>query len=282
MSPAWLERAALHYLERYSASTEMLRRTLARRVQKRARARGEDPALFTDLVTATVARAVSAGLVDDARFADTRLATLRRRGTGGDAAAGRDAFEARLLALSRAHDILTRESWASADLRGVATQAMRPFLGAEVPGGARSGNDLASQTSSGALPPRISLEGPDLRLPPEGALALTMILHELCTNAVKHGALSVPGGRAALVWTVEAGPDTDTLRVTWCECGGPPVVPPTRKGFGTRLLERGFAGNRTASLTYEAAGVVYRAANPLPAPGRAAAQPTPRLQAGRA
>lgn len=210
------------------------------------------------------------------------MAAQSLKNLGGDAAAGRDAFEARLLALSRAHDILTRESWASADLRGVATQAMRPFLGAEVPGGARSGSDLASQTSSGAPPPRISLEGPDLRLPPEGALALTMILHELCTNAVKHGALSVPGGRAALVWTVEAGPDTDTLRVTWCECGGPPVVPPTRKGFGTRLLERGFAGNRTASLTYEAAGVVYRAANPLPAPGRAAAQPTPRLQAGRA
>ncbi len=81
MSPAWLERAALHYLERYSASTEMLRRTLARRVQKRARARGEDPEGFKDLVAATVARAVSAGLVDDARFADTRLATLRRRGT---------------------------------------------------------------------------------------------------------------------------------------------------------------------------------------------------------
>jgi regulatory protein len=81
VSPAWLERAALHYLERYSASTEMLRRTLTRRVQKRARARGEDPEAFADLVTATVARAVSAGLVDDTRFADMRLATLRRRGT---------------------------------------------------------------------------------------------------------------------------------------------------------------------------------------------------------
>ena len=81
MTPAWLERAALHYLERYSASTEMLRRTLARRVQKRARARGEDPETFADLVTATVARAVSAGLVNDTRFADMRLATLRRRGT---------------------------------------------------------------------------------------------------------------------------------------------------------------------------------------------------------
>nr|WP_210274841.1 RecX family transcriptional regulator [Methylobacterium fujisawaense] len=101
-----MERAALHYLERYSASTEMLRRTLARRVQKRARARGEDPALFTDLVTTTVARAVSAGLVDDARFADTRLATLRRRGTSSRgvsaklAAKGvpRDVVEAAMLA----------------------------------------------------------------------------------------------------------------------------------------------------------------------------------------
>ncbi|WP_107681031.1 regulatory protein RecX [Methylobacterium radiotolerans] len=106
MSPAWLERAALHYLERYSASAEMLRRTLARRVQKRARARGEDPERFADLVTATVARAVSAGLVDDARFADTRLATLRRRGTSSRgvsaklAAKGvpRDVVEAAMLA----------------------------------------------------------------------------------------------------------------------------------------------------------------------------------------
>ena len=81
ISAPWLERAALHYLERYSASTEMLRRTLARRVEKRARLRGEDPAAFAEMITATVARAVSAGLVDDARFTDTRLATLRRRGT---------------------------------------------------------------------------------------------------------------------------------------------------------------------------------------------------------
>ncbi len=81
ISPTWLERAALHYLERYSASTEMLRRTLARRVEKRARLRGEDPAAFAEMIAATVARAVSAGLVDDVRFTDTRLATLRRRGT---------------------------------------------------------------------------------------------------------------------------------------------------------------------------------------------------------
>lgn len=127
MSPAWLERAALHYLERYSASTEMLRRTLARRVQKRARARGEDPALFTDLVTTTVARAVSAGLVDDARFADTRLATLRRRGTSSRgvsaklAAKGvpRDVVEAAMLA--------ERDALPDSEAEAIEDQAARAY-----------------------------------------------------------------------------------------------------------------------------------------------------------
>ena len=81
VTAAYLERAALHYLERYSASVEMLRRTLRRRVEKRARARGEEASAFFEMIEATVARAVSAGLVDDARFATARLATLRRRGT---------------------------------------------------------------------------------------------------------------------------------------------------------------------------------------------------------
>lgn len=210
------------------------------------------------------------------------MAAQSLKNLGAAAAAGRDAFEARLLTLSRAHDILTRESWASADLRGIAAQAVRPFLGAESAGRDPAGRDSSGRDSSGATAPRITLDGPDLRLPPEGALALTMILHELCTNAVKHGALSVPGGRAALAWTVESGPDTETLRLTWRECGGPPVVSPSRTGFGTRLLERGFAGGRTASLTYEAAGLVYVAANPLPAAARAPARPAARLRAGRA
>ena len=81
MSAAWLERAALDYLQRYSASAEMLRRTLSRRVEKRARARGEEPGEFAEMIEATVARALSAGLVDDARFAEGRLAALRRRGS---------------------------------------------------------------------------------------------------------------------------------------------------------------------------------------------------------
>lgn len=252
---------------------------------------------------ATIADALAAAADERARRAETHrllidelnhrvkntLATVQAmaaqslKNLGAGAAAGRDAFEARLLALSRAHDILTRESWASADLRGIAAQAVRPFLGPDPAGGDPSNRDSSGRETSdrdpadrdapGANTPRITLDGPDLRLPPEGALALTMILHELCTNAVKHGALSVPGGRAALAWTVEAGPDTETLRLTWRECGGPPVVSPSRRGFGTRLLERGLAGGRTASLTYEAGGLVYVAANPLPAA---------RLHTGRA
>lgn len=180
------------------------------------------------------------------------MAAQSLKDLGGGAVAGRDAFKARLLALSRAHDVLSRESWASADLRGMAEQAVRPFLG----------------ESGAGLAPRITLEGPDLRLPPEGALALTMILHELCTNAVKHGALSVPGGRVALAWALESASDGRTLRMTWRERGGPPVVPPTRTGFGTRLLGRGFAGRNTASLTYAAEGLVYVAASPCPTRAR--------------
>ncbi|TXN44912.1 PAS domain S-box protein, partial [Methylobacterium sp. WL18] len=128
------------------------------------------------------------------------MAAQSLKDLGDGAAAGREAFEARLLSLSRAHDVLTRESWLSADLRGIAVQALRPFQGTEAG--------------------RIALDGPDLRLPPEMALALTMILHEVCTNAVKYGALSVPSGRASLGWTLEAGAGGGrTLRIAWRERG---------------------------------------------------------------
>lgn len=81
MTSAWLERVALQYLDRYSASAQMLRRMLARRVEKRARAHDEEPEAFSEAIEETVSRALRAGLVDDARFTAARLATLRRRGT---------------------------------------------------------------------------------------------------------------------------------------------------------------------------------------------------------
>ena len=107
ITAAYLERAALHYLERYSASVAMLRGTLARRVQNRCRLRGEDPAAFADLVEATVARAVSAGLVDDSRFAQARIASLRRRGASARAVSAK--LAAKGVSRDLVADALSRE-----------------------------------------------------------------------------------------------------------------------------------------------------------------------------
>lgn len=108
MSDAWLERVALHYLDRYSASAEMLRRMLVRRVEKRARAREEEPEAFTEAIEQTVARAVRAGLVDDARFTAARLATLRRRGTSTRLAGAK--LAAKGVSREIVEDALTRET----------------------------------------------------------------------------------------------------------------------------------------------------------------------------
>lgn len=81
VTAAWLERVALHYLDRYGASSEMLRRVLTRRVERRCRSRDEDPSAHDNVIAETVARAQAAGLIDDARFAASRLRGLRRRGT---------------------------------------------------------------------------------------------------------------------------------------------------------------------------------------------------------
>ncbi len=143
------------------------------------------------------------------------------RGLDGAAARQREAFEGRLLALSAAHNILTREQWAGAGLHAVIEEVLRPFQA----GGTR-----------------FAPSGPDLRLPPRVALALGMVLHELCTNAAKHGALSVIEGRVALTWEVGASENgAHRLHLVWRESGGPPVTPPMRRGFGSRLIERGLA-----------------------------------------
>jgi two-component sensor histidine kinase len=143
------------------------------------------------------------------------------RGLDGAAARQRQAFEGRLLALSAAHNILTREHWAGAGLIAVVEEVLRPF-------------------QVGGTP--MSMSGPDLRLPPRVALGLGMVLHELCTNAAKHGALSVPDGRVAITWRVGA-PEGGVrrLHLVWRETGGPPVAAPTRRGFGSRLIERGLS-----------------------------------------
>jgi PAS domain S-box-containing protein len=129
----------------------------------------------------------------------------------------RTAVEARLLALSHAHDLLTRHNWQGADLVDVVQRAMAPFA----PG-------------SG---PRIQAGGPPVALAPQQALAISMALHELATNAAKYGALCVATGSVSISWTA-----TDqAFEVVWEERDGPPVRPPASQGFGTRLLQRGLA-----------------------------------------
>ena len=97
-----------------------------------------------------------------------------------------------------------------------------------------------------------------MRLPPKMAIAVALAFHELATNAVKYGALSVPEGRVDFTWRL----DGDDLHILWRESGGPAVSPPTRRGFGTRLIERGLASDLQGSveIAYPPAGVICRIA----------------------
>jgi two-component sensor histidine kinase len=137
----------------------------------------------------------------------------------------------RLMALSGAHDVLSREKWQDAELTDLVDEVTRPY--------ADSG--------------RISVSGPHVRISPRTAIALGMALHELTTNAIKHGALSNADGRVGLSWTRRDG----AIDLEWRERGGPRVGRPRLSGFGTRLLGRGLAGElgRSAELTYAPEGL---------------------------
>ncbi|WP_332769028.1 PAS domain-containing sensor histidine kinase [Phenylobacterium sp.] len=134
-----------------------------------------------------------------------------------DLLSARIALEARLVALAAAHDILTAESWHGARLIEVIAAAMGPFETLQRP--------------------QISRSGPPVWLAAQPALALSLALHELATNAVKYGALSRPEGRVTIRWNLVG----DMLTITWREDGGPPVRAPVRSGFGSRLLQRSLA-----------------------------------------
>jgi two-component sensor histidine kinase len=139
---------------------------------------------------------------------------------GRTAAAYRDDFLGRFGALVRAHD-LTGFGQAGADLRGLVERTLAPYA---------------------AGPAAVVVEpGPAVALPPAQVLPLGLILHELATNAIKHGAFSAPGGRVRVGWEVEAGTSAGggRLRLRWEERGGPPASPPAARGFGTRFI--GFA-----------------------------------------
>lgn len=156
------------------------------------------------------------------------------------------AIESRLLALSRSHDLLTREDWKSAGLRDIINDALEPF------------------TASGSG--RVVLHGSNVRFAPKAALALGIAFNELATNAAKYGALSVDAGTVDIKWTLKATTTGRRLMLVWREEGGPVVVAPTRKGFGTRVIERGLAHELEgqASLDYRKDGLVVTLEIPAP------------------
>jgi two-component sensor histidine kinase len=155
----------------------------------------------------------------------------------GDLDHARTSIEDRIISLARVHDLLTARSWSGADLRDVVERAMQPFDAAQ-----------------------LQLSGPSFDIPPQHALALSLALHELATNAAKYGALSVSAGRVEVRWERR----DDGLRLAWREKNGPRVELPTRRGFGSRLLEaslRDLGGQ--SNLAYLPSGVAAEFSAPF-------------------
>jgi two-component sensor histidine kinase len=168
--------------------------------------------------------------------------TLRTAATPRDFA---EAFDARLAALSRAHEQLTRGDWGRARLAEIADAALAPFGGVD-----------------GV---RIAVSGPAVEFSPETAVVMHMTLNELALNACKHGALAAPQGRVALGWSIETTTNPPRFSLTWTEHGGPAVGPPRAGGFGRRLLERGLSRDLggESRLDFDPAGVRYALVAPL-------------------
>ncbi|WP_245622514.1 sensor histidine kinase [Pseudoxanthomonas dokdonensis] len=154
-----------------------------------------------------------------------------------------DKIESRILALSKAHDILTRQNWQGAEISEIvrATTAH-------------------CQVCEHA---RFDMQGPEILLDPRRAVALAMALHELCTNALKYGALSSTNGRVQVQWRIADEPSM--LYLEWKESGGPAVKVPTRRGFGSRLIEKGlgYEAGGEARLVFEPDGLACFISMPL-------------------
>lgn len=169
------------------------------------------------------------------------MQTLRDAPTKAE---GWRALQARLLALASAHDVLTRGHWEGADIYEVIQGSLAAYR--------MNGQDT-----------RLKLTGPNIRLRPRAALALSLAVHELATNAGKYGALSIDSGRVDVDWTIATEPPVFSLR--WAESGGPPVKMPQRRGFGSRLIERGLAQDLDGDirLDFEPSGVICTIAAPM-------------------
>lgn len=157
-----------------------------------------------------------------------------------------ETFENRILALSQAHELLTRRAWGRAELHEILDKALAPFS-----------PDLAE---------RFDIIGPALTFSAETSVSVHMTLHELAVNAAKHGALSTPEGRVVIRWTVDEAASPPMLTLTWREIDGPAIDgKPAHRGFGSQMIERGLARDLggKASLDFTPQGVVYTLRAPL-------------------
>jgi PAS domain S-box-containing protein len=141
-----------------------------------------------------------------------------------------ETFGRRILALSKAHDVLLQQTWQGAPIRSTIE---------EVVGIAQAGSG------------RFELTGPDIDINARSVLSFSLLLHELTTNAVKYGALSQDGGKVLVAWHVEGL----QLVLVWREVGGPPPVTPSRRGFGSRLIQNGLSGTGQADIRYDQGGL---------------------------
>ena len=141
-----------------------------------------------------------------------------------------DDFEQRLGALGAAHDLLFQEDWEHADLASV----------------------IHSVAVTLGIDKRLRVDGPSVALSPRATMTASLLVHELATNAIKYGALRVPSGDVSATWRVDE--PNATLVFEWVERGGPAIDPPTRQGFGSKLLTMGFTGTGGTTLRYERQG----------------------------
>ncbi|MXQ14495.1 PAS domain-containing protein [Microvirga makkahensis] len=140
-------------------------------------------------------------------------------------------FVGRIVSLARTHNLLTEDLWQKADLQELVATELGPY------------EDEARN--------RILIEGPDVELPSEAAVPVGMAIHELTTNAAKHGALSTFGGQVEVRWHVEPDGENAILHFTWTEHGGPRVTAPARQGFGSRLLQRVLSAQLQAQVNWD-------------------------------
>ncbi len=186
-------------------------------------------ASLVDLTSYKAEQATCKLLIDELNHrVKNTLATVQsvvRQGlrTAADPDVIRESIESRIFALSRSHDILSRENWKGAGLHDLINASLEPFV-----------------VTDGRVE-RFNVEGCNLRLPPKAALALGIFFHELATNAFKYGAFSNGSGTVSVSWKIESSQSGKRLLLHWREKDGPEVTPPTRKGFGSQVIERGLA-----------------------------------------